>query len=406
MKYIILSLLSLTIPLQAGLLAGAGRVKITPPHSVYLAGLGNDRKSEGVHDDIYASALYLSDGKTRLVIVSLDLIGLFHDYVESARIKPAERHGLKPTDIILASTHLHSGPDTLGLWGPDERTSGVDEGYMNFLKEKISEAIDEAIKSAKPARLRVGEGKETEACYNAREEGLLDPTVSALFVEDEKGNTIATVVNYACHPEVLWSDNKLITADYVHYLRELCEKRIGGITVFLNGALGGMVTPKVKEHSFEEARRVGEAIGRRVLEARDKAEKIKNPTLWHRFIKFKFPVDNPRFLLASQMGVLKREMKAGGIDSEIHFLDIGGKLQILTNPGEALPKVGFALKELLSAKHKMIVGLACDEIGYILPKEDFGTQLYSYESSMSLGPKTADILLQMSRRLVGGTLPK
>jgi hypothetical protein len=106
------------------------------------------------------------------------------------------------------------------------------------------------------------------------------------------------------------------------------------------------------------------------------------------------------------MGIFKRKMESGSVNTEMHFLDIGGKLQILTNPGEALPKVGFALKELLKAKYKMLIGLACDEIGYILPKEDFGTPLYSYESSMSLGPKTANILLQFCRKLVSGTLKK
>jgi len=383
---------------EAGLLAGVSRVKITPPYSVYLAGLGNNRKSEGVHDDIYATALYLSDGKTSIVVVSLDLIGLFYDDIEDIK---GNRN-----DIIIACTHLHSGPDTLGLWGPDETTSGVNPEYLAFLKGKMKEAIEKAIKSAKPAMLKVGEAKESEVAYNAREENLLDSTVACLFVESPNGKPIATIVNYACHPEVLWEDNHLITSDYVHYLRDLCERKIGGMTIFLNGALGGMVTPRVKEHSFSEARRVGEAIGDKVIEAWRRAEKIENLKIEHRFVRFKLPVENPSFILASQMGVLKRTMESGSVNTEMHFLDIGGKLQILTNPGEALPKVGFALKELLRTKYKMIVGLACDEIGYILPKEDFGTQLYSYESSMSLGPKTADILLQFGRKLVSGTLTK
>ncbi|MBC7329816.1 neutral/alkaline non-lysosomal ceramidase N-terminal domain-containing protein [bacterium] len=395
---LLIFLLSLFIlPLaEAGLLAGASRVKITPSYSVYLAGLGNNRKSEGVHDDIYASALYLNDGKTSVVIVSLDLIGLFHDDVEDIR-------GNK-NDIIIACTHQHSGPDTLGLWGPDETTSGVNPEYLAFVKGKVREAIDKARKSPKPAILKVGEARVSEVAYNAREESLLDPTMTCLFVESPDGKPIAILVNYACHPEVLWEDNHLITSDFVYYLRELCERKIGGTTLFLNGALGGMVTPRVKEHSFSEARRVGETIGVEVIEAWRKAEKIQNPKITHRCARFKLPVENPRFLLASQMGIFKRKIQSGGIDTEMHFLDIGGKLQILTNPGEALPKVGFALKELLKAKYKMIIGLACDEIGYILTKEDFGTQLYSYESSMSLGPKIADVLLQFGRKLVSGTL--
>jgi len=326
--------------------------------------------------------------------------------VESCRKEAAKRHRLKSTDIIIASTHLHSGPDTLGLWGPNELTSGVEEEYLNLLREMIGKAIDEAIKSAKPARLKIGEAKEGEVAYNAREENIFDSSLTALFLESEEGKPIATLVNYACHPEVLWNDNKLITSDYVHYLRELCEKRIGGLTIFLNGALGGMITPRVKGHSFEEARRVGESIGEKVLEAREKAEKINDPSFTHRAVQFKLPVDNPRFLLASQMGILRRKIAQDMIDSEMHFLDIGGKLQILTNPGEALPKVGFALKDLLQARYRMIVGLACDEIGYTLPKEDFGSKLYAYESSMSLGADTAGILLKMGERLAGRMLPK
>ncbi|MBC7327469.1 neutral/alkaline non-lysosomal ceramidase N-terminal domain-containing protein [bacterium] len=400
MKYIFVLFLFLSLYLEADYIAGVSRVKITPQYSVYLAGLGNNRKSEGVHDDIYATALYLSDGKTRLVILSLDLIGLFYEDIEKARKEAGRKNSLQSTDIIIACSHLHSGPDTLGLWGPNEFTSGVEEKYLQFVQQKIVEAIDIAIKSAKPATLKVGQTTNSEVAYNSRDENLLDPTVTMLFVEDKNGKSIANIVNYACHPEVLWSDNKLITSDFVHYLRELTEREIGGVTLFLNGALGGMVTPKVKEHTFAEAKRIGENLGQSILKAKESQEKIEKTKIIHRVIKIKLPVENPKFLLAAQLEIMKRNMEGQAVDSEMHFLDIGGKLQILTNPGEALPKVGLALKSLLSTPYKMVIGLACDEIGYILPEEYFATQIYAYESSMSLGPKTAKILLQAGKRLL------
>lgn len=393
----------LNLTLKAEFLAGVGRVDITPRKPVFLAGLGNNRKSEGVHDPIYATSLFLTDGKTELLLVSLDLIGLFYPNVEEIRQEVAKKYDIKKTDIVIASSHLHSGPDTLGLWGPDMFTSGVDEEYLQFLKRGIVESITKALTSPQPVILEVSQAEEKEVAYNAREEGLIDPTVLALFIKSKNGRTLATVVNYACHPEVLWSDNHLITSDFVHYLRKSIEEsEIGGIVLFFNGALGGMVTPRVKEHSFQEARRVGETIARKVKESVKSAQLINKQYIIHKVAKVHLPVENSKFILAAEAGVLKREMKAGGVDSEIHFIDIGGTLQILTNPGEALPKVGFALKALLKAPYKAIIGLACDEIGYILPPEDFNTELYSYESSMSLGKKTAIILLERAKELVSG----
>ncbi len=395
----LVALLNFTI--KAEFLAGVGRVDITPRKPVFLAGLGNNRKSEGVHDPIYATSLFLTDGKTKLLLVSLDLIGLLYPDVEEIRKEVVKKYDIQETDIVIASSHLHSGPDTLGLWGPDMFTSGVDEEYCQSLKKGIVESIMKALTSSQPVILEVSQAEEKEVAYNAREEGLIDPTVLALFIKSKNGRPLATVVNYACHPEVLWSDNHLITSDFVHYLRKSIEEsEMGGIVLFFNGALGGMVTPRVKEHSFQEAQRVGEAIARKVKESVKNAQVIDKQYIIHKVAKIKLPVDNSKFILAAEAGILKRQMKAGGVDSEIHFIDIGGTLQILTNPGEALPKVGFALKALLKSTYKGIIGLACDEIGYILPPEDFNTDLYSYERSMSLGEKTASILLERAKGLV------
>src|SRR5687767_2688389 len=96
--------------------AGAAAVKITPSltRTVYIAGYNNNRPATSVHDDLWARALVLDDGKSRLAVVSCDLIGLFNRRVKQIR---ALIKAVPPDNVLIACTHVHSGPDTLGLWG-------------------------------------------------------------------------------------------------------------------------------------------------------------------------------------------------------------------------------------------------------------------------------------------------
>jgi hypothetical protein len=99
---------------------GFARVKINPDlenskRPVYLAGFRQNRKATAIHDDLWAIACVLDDGKTRLGIVALDAIGFFHDEVISVRKRLAKEWKLDYT--IVCSTHNHTTPDLIGL-GP------------------------------------------------------------------------------------------------------------------------------------------------------------------------------------------------------------------------------------------------------------------------------------------------
>ena len=59
-----------------GVLVGAARMVVTPPLGVSLAGSYNDRRADGLHDDIYARAVVIDDGATQAAIVSVDVLGV------------------------------------------------------------------------------------------------------------------------------------------------------------------------------------------------------------------------------------------------------------------------------------------------------------------------------------------
>ena len=112
--------------------AGAAKRIITPKGSVYLAGWSNNRKSEGIHDELFARCILIDDGQIQIGFLCLDLLGVTRlQNLEIQRL--CRKKGALPDHLIIMATHQHSGPDTIGLWGPDERTTGVDSRYIDWV---------------------------------------------------------------------------------------------------------------------------------------------------------------------------------------------------------------------------------------------------------------------------------
>jgi len=343
-----------------------------------------------VHDPLWARALALRRGRLTTVIVAVDLIGLHHHQVEEVRRR---LEGCLGRDTILvAATHNHAGPDTLGLWGLPPFISGIDGDYLELATEGITRAAEEALSSLGPARIRWGEAEAPAEglTRNLREPSLIDRTVTILAFDRPDGSPVATLVHFACHPEVLGGRNRLVTADFPAALcSALEEARPGGTAIFLNGALGGMVTASQTAHTFEEADRIGRAVADTALSA---LESVGSPTaeaeLKYVRAPILVPVENRRYHLLGLLGLLGgRPLLEGGYTlSEVTGLRIG-PVVILGAPGEVLPRVWFEIRALAGeGRPLLLVSLANDELGYLISEEDFEEDLYSYERTVSPGP--------------------
>jgi hypothetical protein len=392
-------LLTISTALADTLKAGASKRIITPSMNVYLAGLAENRISTGAHDDIYARCMMIDDGNTVMGIVSLDIIGLPMHYVVKIR-QTLKENGINGENILLTCTHQHSGPDTLGLWGPSDTESGVNPDYMEFLCKQIVDAIIEANSNMQEATLKLSSIQVPEGVSdNSREPNLIDRELSLLKIDSASGDTIATLVNFTAHPETLWSDNHLITSDYPCYVYRDVEKALGGVTLFVNGALGGMVSVDSKAHTFEEAERIGSAVAEKAIEASQKAETQENVKIIFKKEMIEIPLENEGFLQLSEIGIFPKDSFIDNkVQTEVNYIRIGDA-QIATFPGEALPKLGFKIKDAMNARYKFVFGLTNDELGYILAEEDFNRDLYKYEKSMSVGSKagtmTTDSLIKL-----------
>lgn len=410
-----LTILMMTMPGAAqDLMVGAAKKKITPSKTAYLAGYGANRPNTGgVHDDVWVRAMVVQSGGQKFAMAVCDLIGVFRADVLAIR----ERVKSVPANnVIVASTHVHSGPDTLGLWGPPGKT-GRDPEYMEFLIKTVAECIDEAAAALQPAQVAFSAVQVENCSYNYRVKEMLDTEASVMqFKSKNSGKIILTVVNFACHPEVL--NNDQMTSDFPNWVYQTIEAKTGGMALFANGALGGMVSPppvpnepeELKRKNWKEAERIGTTIAEKALESLQGAAFLDSAPIEHKMSPFEVPMENETFQAAAQAGILPTSALTvvnGNIVTEVHVIRFGPAV-IATMPGEVLPNIGLTLKRSILkglGEPKFLIGLGNDELGYILTEADHWLDLYRYERSMSVGSQIGDRMKDAIRTLANQMRP-
>lgn len=435
---------ALALPLRVGF----ARVKINPDlsdsrHPIYVAGFGQNRRATAIHDDLWAIACVLDDGRTRLGIVSLDSIGFFHDDVVRVRRQLAPEWKLDYT--IICSTHNHSTPDLMGLWGPNYLHSGVDGQYLESVRRACATVLGEAVSNLQPARVAFREiPTETDGLVtDTRKPIVFDPNIRVMhFVQANSNQTLGSIVGWADHPETPWSRNTELTADYCGYLRDALEHGVtlaghsvargtGGIHLYINGAIGGLMTtsPSVTVHdpysnrdfqkpSHEKARALGYQLAARVLPfLQDTNAAFTNRLpIGLRAKTIDLPLANRIFLLAGYLGILDRGyVRWRTLQTEVALVRLG-QATIACVPGEIYPEIvngGIEqapggdypvspvevppLRQLMPGGIKFVFGLANDEVGYLIPKSEwdqkppylYGAREAPYGEINSVGPDAA-----------------
>jgi hypothetical protein len=343
----------------------------------------------GVETDIEARAIAFEQNDTIVVICYLDTIGMLADDYDLIRADPMLA-GLGIDKIVLGATHAHSTPDTVGISNQNPLESGYDPEYAATVRTAAATAIKDAVMSMEPAQMRVAttlvlddpldpmSGTDTFA-KDIRDPVIYDPTLTiARFSKASDASvTIATLVNWADHPEVaLYNDspeNLLVTAHFVHYLRDIVEQGVpamgvpglGGTTVFVQGALGGQIGTlhgtapigldgvQVTELSHEMDQALGESVAYRALIALEDTgmDFTTGLDLAYRTTEFVARVDNLGFQAFFLLDILAPHRLLGYDPTEpvdanntpwiplrATFVQIG-PIGIVTAPGELHPEL-------------------------------------------------------------------
>ena len=385
--------------------AGAAMRIITPdPLIAVSGGVGTPKPVTKKMGELTVRALVLEKGGERVAIVNIDNLGWPAALGDKSRKLIT---GIAPENIIIGVTHTHSAPDAYAF--PDENGNiGADLDYLEWCVIQIADAVNEATKKLESADLKIAvDEAKGKIAYNYYAPALYDPRCGVIQAIAKNGNPIATLVNYATHPEIFGSDRGILSPDLVGPLYDRIEDKVGGMALFMNSAQGGMVTADNRLENDKEAadwaecKRNGELLADEALRIIGEAKVQANPDIFCTSKVIEFPVESEMMrAILNNSPLSLGTSKENTVTTRVNLLNLG-TAQILTIPGEALPNIGFYLKRNMSTEHPFLFGLTNDAFGYMLTKVDFNSfERYNYISRVCLGEMTGEIYIEEALKLI------
>jgi hypothetical protein len=456
----------------ATLLAGTVRVVITPPVGIHLTGFAGRAPSLGVHDDLFATALVLAEPDstsgeasldTRVAIVAVDVLGMYGDQIAPAIKAEVERTtGIPGARVLLCCSHTHYGPVFEGREGGD---APIAVAYREALTHHIAGLVLAASAALRPVNLAVGRGK-VKIGINRRElrdgrivlgqnpGGPLDSDVLVWRFDAAASpdtptpdpgapvgwlrrtpETVATIVNYACHPVSLSGSMRFITADFPGVARAEVERLVGGTCLYLQGACGN-INPSLMAPEWNVPERLGRALGAEATRALLFAEPVESAPL--RFTRQEtglpalLPISiedgerriadaeserarilaqnkpNPgrlwwldRTLERTRAGVesLRTGVPLPPVDGTYAALRLGDTA-LVTNPTELFCELGMEIKRESPFPHTAVVGYTDGAIGYVPTPGAYPEGGYEVERASRVNPGAAAHLQEVSLALL------
>jgi neutral ceramidase len=426
---------------QAELKGGCAKVNITPPLGIPLIG-SYGKPSDDILDELYAKALVLNDGNNTLVIVSCDLLYTpLEEIAGPARKIITEKTGIPERNILICATHTHSGPEVFTK--SKFRTTGdtppppIDHSYLDTLVKKIAGVGLMAYKDMRQVKIGAAYGQAPEVVYNRRPKnsdglvkmaftlppevratrkvvnepdgqvrttfvmpddetewkfGPIDPEVCVLKVESMDGETLASLVNFGCHPVTIYPHlSTSISADYPAFVTSVVEGAEGGLCLFALGLAGDAVP---FDRGVLPRRQIGRAIGGEAVRRLQFIKTTNDVTLGAVKKEVKFPIKHPSTDKDSDEDKIPEP-----VTTEIQVLRLGD-IYILGLPGEVLVEVGLQIKKRAGLEKLFIVTLSNDAIGYVCHSAAYDEGGYEPTGATNLAKGAGEIMINQALELI------
>ena len=265
--------------------AGFSQEVISPEKGVSLCGYFNNRYNRGIHDDLLAKALVLSDGRTKGALVVVDNAMVHAEVVKRLRAEIAPRTGIAESNIFIQATHTHTAPALrAGVW------IDFSPAYLEAFVAQVSAAVVEANEVRQPVTLAIAEAEAPPVAFCrrfvmrdgtvatnppkdspdiVRPEGTPDDYFAIVAVRNTSGETIGVLVQCTNHVDSVGGD--LVSADWPGVL---CRRVTDHLethpwTVLINGMAGNVNHFDIKnpeeQYGFAEAERIGAAYAEKAL---------------------------------------------------------------------------------------------------------------------------------------------
>ena len=357
--------------------AGTGRREITLPE--YLIG------DTSVHDPLFASALVLDDGVTKVAVVCLDLVD-----PTFPTVRPDLRERLGIDHTLINASHTHSD-------GRGRRK----EGWQERVGALIGEAVEEAVASSVSISLHAGRHP-VQIGYNRyakRFTNAIIPWVNTLEARTESGEPLAVLFEHAAHP-VMTIDGEGLSSDFPGAAVARIREELGNIVLplFVQGCAGNInaypVGFSVDRGQHDNAARAGQTLGEATVAALRNGSEIAADTFRVQSTNLTLPCNLPSIHLWEEMVArlmrhpprtpmlegtpdswtrhlnVVQQMIEKGESPHTHFeanlVTLGAEWGLLALPGEMFGDYELWVEEQAPFAHKMIAAYTNDgTVGYI-----------------------------------------
>lgn len=269
---------------------GFSRVNITPPLGIGLRGYFRKRYAEGVLDELEASCLCFACEDTKVIVMTVDHIGVKKDIMLNIRKEVEALTGIPAEAVYIHCTHTHTGPFVLA----DSDDKRIQEYYQHFFRKLVDAAVM-ATQDLQPAKMGYAVGEAKHIAFIRRffmkdgpvatnpklndpniigPVGQVDERVGVLRFDREKDTLL--LANFGNHPDTVGGNS--ISADWPGFVRKYTEQAIpGSKCLFFNGAQGDVnhvyrfpqEWEKRKGYDYENAKRIGRVITGSILQVYD-----------------------------------------------------------------------------------------------------------------------------------------
>lgn len=383
--------------------AGFGQVEIQIPDTdkpLYIAGYRNGYEITGVYDNQCASAVWLDCGGEGILFIGIDCIGLSNKYVEAIRASLADECRIWGcARVNVYSTHTHAGIDTLGLWGKIA-VDGKNDEFMDNLMAAAADAARLAYENRRAGALSYGKARTVNVQRDSRDPQVYDEYLHQFRFAPDDGSGGIRIVSYAAHAEAHGRLNTFVSRDYPGYMADVIKRETGDALLYMPGAIGGLIMTRdfSKDSGYlptdNNAARTGRCLAEYLMSIPESSETRIAPDMAYAQVKFNIPLDNTVFMLYRILGILDNAAARGGgkmgysLKTELNVLALGDYTLALI-PGEIFPELVYGgymenaaraeanpaplcdIARKYGRENLIICGLANDEIGYIIPPNDF-----------------------------------
>ena len=388
-----LAQLSSPAPARQGIRAGWAKVNITPPYTTPTGGYGARRGKHWhiVSDSIFARAIVLDNGTTKVAVVGLDLL-ITPPTVAEALKKRLPEVGLRWENVYMGAIHSHN---SVGAWAPGLVGQLIAGGYDEKIVTRITDGILNALRQAQttmaPVQIGFGQTDATDHIYNrigfSGPTGPLDGAIRLLKLKKNTGES-ALLCTFAGHA-TLFEDSMgdYLSRDYPGSLVDRLEKKSADFAVFLAGAVGSTGPEARGKTDFQEIRNYAGDLAARIERTVPQIKTEPDSALGMLTLPLSLREPHPRVIGNWRVRPWLFYAVYGDYPSDLKALRIG-KTVLLGTPCDFSGEFVADFKPLAQQKgvNLMITSFDGGYIGYVTPDKYYNRQTYETRDMNWFGP--------------------